>query len=257
MLWVVTGCYGRAGWLVDRDIALSIVAVNNSVKEELMQAKVAVYADVLNLASSVSKALYNFLLIAGGSLAIALAARVYIPLQFTPVPITGQTLMVLLAGTLLGSKRGAASVITYLGLGVAGIPLFAGGGVGFARLFGPTGGYLIGFVAAAYVTGYLAERGWDRRIFTAALAMLAGSVIIYIFGLPRLAVFTGWDRVLALGLYPFIAGDMVKLAAATLLLPGGWKFVGTSEYKHPSLDGTACPLSALCAHRVVDKKGGD
>ncbi len=190
-----------------------------------MQTRVAVYADVLSPVSSVSKALYNFLLIAGASLAIALSAQVYLPLPFTPVPISGQTLMVLLAGTLLGSKRGAASVITYLGLGVAGIPLFAGGGVGFARLLGPTGGYLMGFVAAAYVAGYLAEQGWDRRIFTVALAMLAGNVVIYLFGLPRLAVFIGWNRVLALGLYPFITGDVVKLVAATLLLPAGWKLL--------------------------------
>jgi biotin transporter BioY len=190
-----------------------------------MQTRVAVYADVLSPVSSISKALYNFLLIAGASLAIALSAQAYLPLPFTPVPISGQTLMVLLAGTLLGSKRGAASVITYLGLGVAGIPLFAGGGVGFARLLGPTGGYLMGFVAAAYVAGYLAQKSWDRRIFTAGLAMLAGNVVIYLFGLPRLAVFVGWDKVLALGLYPFIAGDVVKLVAATLLLPVGWRLL--------------------------------
>jgi len=101
-----------------------------------------------------------------------------------------------------------------------------GGAVGPARLLGPTGGYLIGFVAAAYVVGALAERGWDRRLVTAALAMLAGEVAIYAFGLAGLARFLPPDQLLAAGLLPFIPGDLVKLALAALALPTAWRLVG-------------------------------
>lgn len=158
-------------------------------------------------------------------MALAISAQVYIPLPFTPVPITGQTLVVLLLGALLGSKKGTLAVITYLGLGFIGLPLFAAGGVGLSRLLGPTGGYLAGFVAAAYITGFLAERGWDRRIVTAGLAMLAGNIVIYLFGLPRLAGFVGWNKVLSLGLYPFVIGDITKIVTAMLILPAGWKLI--------------------------------
>ncbi len=194
-----------------------------------MLTKAAVYADTLNPVTKLSKILYNFSLILGGSLAIALAAQAYIPLPFTPVPLSGQTLMVLLTAMLLGGKRGAASIITYIGLGITGVPLFAGGTLGFARLLGPTGGYLIGFIAAAYLVGYLAEKGWDRHIITTTLAMLIGNALIYLFGLPRLASFVGWNNVLKMGLYPFITGDIIKLIAAVLILPSGWKLLGLNK----------------------------
>ncbi len=165
-------------------------------------------------------------LVLGGSLLTALMAQIAIPLPFTPVPITGQTLAVLLVGAALGSRRGALSMAAYVLEGVLGLPVFAGGTAGLARLLGPTGGYLVGFIAAAFVTGWLAERGWDRRLLTAALAMLAGNVVIYLFGLPWLARFTGGflgpKGALVLGLLPFIPGDLVKLALAALLLPSAW-----------------------------------
>ncbi|MCS7251828.1 MAG: biotin transporter BioY, partial [Thermoflexus sp.] len=135
--------------------------------------------------------LTDAMLILGGSLFTALMAQISIPLPFTPVPITGQTLAVLLVGAALGSRRGALSIATYVLEGALGLPVFAGGTAGISRLQGPTGGYLIGFVAAALITGWLAERGWDRRPLSTALAMLAGNAVIYLFGLPWLALFLG------------------------------------------------------------------
>ncbi len=140
------------------------------------------------------------------------------------VPVTGQTFAVLLAGALLGSRRGALSQLSYLAIGATGIPYWfaLGGPPGVARLLGPTGGYLIGFVAAAFIVGWLAERGWDRRVWTAILAMFAGSFIYFIFGLSWLAHFVPEGTLLQTGLYPFIIGDSLKIVAAALLLPSGW-----------------------------------
>jgi biotin transport system substrate-specific component len=167
--------------------------------------------------------------IQGGSQLTPQMARVEIPLPFTPVPITGQTFAVLLVGAALGSRRGALSMAVYLLEGALGLPVFAGGAAGLARLRGPTGGYLIGFIAAAFVTGWLAERGWDRRPATTALAMLTGNAVIYLFGLPWLAWFVGSflgpKGALALGLLPFVPGDLLKLLLATLAFPSVWLLV--------------------------------
>ncbi|MFQ5793645.1 MAG: biotin transporter BioY [Candidatus Bipolaricaulia bacterium] len=168
---------------------------------------------------------YDAALIVGGSLFVTLAARISVPLPFSPVPITGQTFAVLLTGALLGSRRGALSLLAYLSEGALGLRVFAGGTGGWGILAGPTGGYLIGFVFAAFLIGWLAERGWDRWVHTTALAMLFGNVIIYLFGLPWLAHFVGADRALPLGLSPFIPGDLIKLALAAALLPSGWKLL--------------------------------
>jgi biotin transporter BioY len=152
------------------------------------------------------------------------AALAQISFWIGPVPITGQTFAVLVTGALLGSRRGALSQLSYLAIGATGIPFWfaLGGPPGIARLVGPTGGYLIGFVAVAFVVGWLAERGWDRRVWTAALAMLAGESVLYVFGLLWLVHFVPVDKVLQVGLYPFVIGDLVKLAAAALILPSGW-----------------------------------
>jgi biotin transport system substrate-specific component len=187
------------------------------------------YADILRPSVKRQALLYDATLILAGSLLIGLSARLAIRLPFSPVPITGQTLAVLLAGALLGSRRGALSVLAYLGEGVAGLPVFAGGAGGIAHLAGPTGGYLAGFVLAALVVGWLAERGWDRHPGTTALAMLLGSAAIYVPWLPWLAAFVGGERALVLGLYPFLAGDLLKLALAAALLPIGWKVVGAGD----------------------------
>jgi biotin transport system substrate-specific component len=172
--------------------------------------------------------IYDLACILAGTLFIASSARMAIPLPFSPVPVTGQTLAVLLMAVLLGSHRASLCALTYLAEGAVGYPVFARGAAGVAHLLGPTGGYLFGFVAAAYAVGLLAERGWDSRYSTAFLAMLAGNVIIYLFGLPWLAVFVGWERTLALGLLPFIPGDIAKLLVATALLPWGRKLLARS-----------------------------
>ena len=167
-------------------------------------------------------------LILGGSLLIALSAQLQFILPFSPVPITGQTFAVLLLGVLYGSKRGLATVVTYFALGVMGLPVFAGGAFGVARLVGPTAGYLVGFLAAAFVVGLLSERGWDRKPWTTAASMIIGNGIIYMVGVLWLSRFVGWQAVLSTGFLPFLAGDALKIALATILLPAGWKLVGRS-----------------------------
>lgn len=183
-------------------------------------------ADLLKPTLSRNARLYDAALILAGSAVVAMAAQVAVRLPFSPVPVTGQTLAVLLVGALLGSKRGSLVVLAYLLEGLLGLPVFAGGLSGPAILAGPTAGYLIGFVPAAFCVGRLAELGWDRRIITTALAMALGNAVIYAAGLVWLAAFVGRDHVLALGLYPFIPGDLAKLILAALFLPAGWKWLG-------------------------------
>jgi biotin transport system substrate-specific component len=164
-------------------------------------------------------------LIVGGSLLIALAARLQILLPFSPVPVTGQTFAVLLLGALYGSRRGPATVVTYLTLGALGLPLFAGGAAGLARLVGPTAGYLVGFVAAAFAVGWLSERGWDRSPCTTAASMIVGNLMVYATGIIWLSRFVGSEAVLNTGVLPFLAGDALKIALAAILLPSGWRIV--------------------------------
>jgi len=176
----------------------------------------------MDVAISRTGLLWDVVLVAG--FACFTAAFAQISFWIGPVPITGQTFAVLLAGALLGSRRGALSQLTYLAVGATGIPYWfaLGGPPGIARLVGPTGGYLVGFVAAAFVVGWLAERGWDRRVWMAIPAMLGGSIVIYIFGLSWLSHFVPGDAVLQAGLYPFVIGDLIKVVAAALILPSGW-----------------------------------
>lgn len=168
---------------------------------------------------------YDIGLIFAGSFLIALSAKVQFLLPFSPVPITGQTFAVLMIGALLGSRRGSLAVLAYLIQGIAGMPVFTFGG-GLAFLFGPTGGYLIGFIPAAYLTGRLAEKGWDRRIGTTILAMMSGNIAIYTFGLFWLTCLMGLStKPFMVGVYPFIIGDVLKIALAAVLLPSGWKLL--------------------------------
>jgi len=171
----------------------------------------------------------NAILVLSFSLLTALSARV--SFWIGPAPITGQTFAVLLAGILLGSIRGGLSQVVYLLVGLTGFPFWfaAGGPLGMARLLGPTGGYLIGFVFAAFLVGWLAERGWDKKIKTAISAMLIGNIVIYGFGLFWLANFISLKGLLAVGLYPFIPGDAIKTLLAGLILPMGWRFIKRSE----------------------------
>ncbi len=162
-------------------------------------------------------------LVVAFSLLVALSAQVVVPLPFTPVPITLQTFAVLLTGALLGSRLGAAALALYLFEGAAGLPFFRGGNGGALYLLAsPTAGYLLAYPVAAYATGLLAQRGWDRRFLTAAAAMALGSVVILCGGWLGLLRFYSAPQAFALGVAPFLIGDLVKIALAAAALPSGW-----------------------------------
>ena len=177
-----------------------------------------------------SRAAYDVLVVVVGSLVVAGLAQVQVKLGFTPVPITGQTLGVLLVGAALGPGLGMASLLLYIGEGAAGLPFFAGGTHFAHGLLFPTcagaasAGYLWGFLAAAGVVGWLARRGWDRRLATAIAAMLIGEVVIYAGGIPWLNAACGLpaQKGFEFGMYPFVIGDTIKLFIAAGLLPGAW-----------------------------------
>lgn len=166
-----------------------------------------------------------------GSLFIAACGRVAIPLPFTPVPLSLGTLGVLYAGALLGARRGAAAVGLYLLEGACGLPVFAGGAAGFAHFAGPTGGYLAGFPVGAFVTGTLAERGWDRSPAKAFAMTLLGSLPILGLGWLGLTRFMAPGAALAAGVAPFIPGDLIKSALTAGLLPFGWQLLGSRASK--------------------------
>jgi biotin transport system substrate-specific component len=159
------------------------------------------------------------------------AAQISIPLPFTPVPFTLQPMIVLLGGAALGSRLGMTSQALYLALGLLGLPVFAASPIlpqGFARLLGPTGGYLMSYPLAGFVAGFLAERGFDRRYATSVAAMGAGLLIIFTcgvawmaFGAPHLGVSTA----VRTGLVPFIPADIVKILLAATVLPAAWRFL--------------------------------
>ncbi len=170
------------------------------------------------------RVLRSFVLAICGSLFVAVAAQVQVPLK--PVPVTGQTFAVLVVGMVFGMRLGAATLMLYLAEGAVGLPVFAGLSGGPAVLAGPTGGYIVGFVLAAGLVGYLAERGWDRNVWLTALAMLLGNIALYLPGLLWLGTVVGWDKpVLEWGLTPFLIGDALKLALAAALLPAAWKLL--------------------------------
>ena len=177
------------------------------------------------------------------------AARVSVHLPFTPVPITGQTLAVLLAGAVLGSRRGASAMILYAVAGSQ-LNMFAGGSDAFFHwqagsagyILGITsgssgffwdlasGGYIIGFIPAAFVVGFLCERGWDTKSWI-IIAMLVGNVIVYVPGLVQLSFFVPNDKVMEYGLYPFIAGDMIKLYIAAISVPAAWGLLNLTQQR--------------------------
>jgi biotin transport system substrate-specific component len=173
------------------------------------------------------------LLVVAASLFVAVSAPVAIWLPNTPIPISMQTLTVLLTGALLGPRLGSLALLLYLGEGLAGLPVFAGGMSawspsripGVPTILGPTAGYLVGFVVAAWLTGWLSERAWDRRFHTALLAMLAGQAMIYVCGLSGLARFVPAGALLEAGVMPFLVGDAVKIVVGALVLPAGWAAV--------------------------------
>jgi biotin transport system substrate-specific component len=164
-----------------------------------------------------------------------IAAQVSVPLPFTPVPFTLQPMIVLLGGAVLGARLGMASQVLYLALGIAGFPVFAASAVlpqGMFRLLGPTGGYLMSYPLAAFVTGALAERGFDRRYLTSVIAMAAGLAIVFTGGVLWLAWFArpvhgGLTAALRTGLYPFLPADIIKICLAAAIMPGVWAVIGT------------------------------
>jgi biotin transport system substrate-specific component len=162
---------------------------------------------------------------------IAGSAQLSIKLPFTPVPITGQTFSVLVVGASLGMIRGGASALLYVLVGLVGVHVYAGGQGGLDVITGASGGYLVSYPFVSALTGRLAEKRWDRRFSSAVGAMLTGNVLIYLFGLPWLAVdlHTGLEKTLELGLYPFVPGDTFKLYLAALALPAAWRIVNRAD----------------------------
>jgi len=177
--------------------------------------------------SQSSSILRVFMIAVAGSLLLALSSKIQVP--FYPVPMTMQTFMVLTLAMVLGPRLGLASIALWFAEGAAGLPVFAGTpekGMGLAYMFGPTGGYILGFALATAVVGWLAEKGWDRHFTLTAMAMLIGNIAIYVPGLFVLGSIAGWDKpILEWGMYPFLLGDLAKLALATSLLPMIWKIL--------------------------------
>lgn len=167
-------------------------------------------------------------LVVGGAAVVGVLAQVVVPLSFTPVPLTGQTLGVLLVGSALGTRRAMAALTLYAVAGLAGVPWFAGGGSGWsAAAFG----YVLGFVAAAALCGAIARRGGDRSVLRALGSMVLGSAAIYAVGVAWLAVVVGvpGSKLIAIGVAPFVVGDALKAAVAAGLLPGAWRLLARLE----------------------------
>jgi Uncharacterized conserved protein len=176
--------------------------------------------------------LRDLLLVVGGVVFVALLAQIRIVLPFTPVPITGQTLGVILIGAAYGFRLGFLTLAAYVVSGGAGLPVFAGGAAGLARLLGPTGGYLVAFPLAAALMGWLVQRfGVDRHPLQMVGSMALCSILILGLGSTWLAIVlqTSMADALAKGAFPFIPGDLVKMAIAALLLPGAWRIVGRTD----------------------------
>lgn len=173
-------------------------------------------------------------LVTAGAALVAVLAQVAIPLW--PVPVTGQTLAVLLVGAGLGAARGAASLTLYALLGAVGLPIYSDASSGWSVLAGPTGGYIIGFIASAAIVGWAAERSWDRGWYKPIITFIGGSIVVFAFGLPWLAFSLGQlglpndlQSVLVAGFYPFIIGGLIKAAIAAALLPTLWAAAERSQ----------------------------
>ena len=177
--------------------------------------------------STATSALTKAALVVFGSLLLAVSAQFKIPLY--PVPVTGQTLVVLLIGMTYGPRLGGITMAAYLFEGAIGLPVFAGGNAGMAVLFGPTGGYLFGFLLAAVAMGYLAERGMGRSVVSTVIAMVIGNMVIYLCGASWLAGFIGFGKAMAAGVLPFLYGDALKLAVAAGLMPLAWRAVKAAQ----------------------------
>jgi biotin transport system substrate-specific component len=178
----------------------------------------------------------DLVLIAAGAALTSIAAQVAVPLW--PVPITGQTLAVLIVGSSLGAVRGMLSMVLYAVLGIVGLPVFSDASHGVGVLFGATGGYIIGFILAAGLTGWLAQRTWDHRVLGAFVSFLAGSIITFAVGLPWLAVVGHFTlaQTLQYGLYPFIIGGIIKAALAAVFIRLAWFGVNRADEQRAAKD---------------------
>ena len=166
------------------------------------------------------------LLAVAGSLLLTLAAKIQVP--FWPVPITMQTFAIFAIGMAFGWRLAGATVLLYLGQGAVGLPVFTWGG-GIVYFTGPTAGYLIGFLAAAVLVGWLAERGWDRHVVRTLAALVLGELVILGLGGAWMAVLFGPTKAWAAGIAPFLLGDALKIALAAFLVPACWKLLGKSR----------------------------
>lgn len=176
-----------------------------------------------------SPLLRGMVLVVAGAALTAIAAQLRFNVPWTPVPYTGQTGAVLLVGAALGWRLGALSMLLYVAAGLLGLPVFNGGASGIQQLLGITGGYLVGFVVAAAITGWLAERGWDRSATGTVALMVIGTLVIYAIGVPVLAVVAGlapWAAITN-GALVFLPWDAAKLVVAAVALPGAWRLIGT------------------------------
>jgi len=179
----------------------------------------------------------DIVLVASGAALVSLLAQLTVPMY--PVPITGQTLAVLLVGATLGAVRGIISLSLYAVLGIVGLPVFSDASSGFGIIAGPTGGYIIGFIVSAGLVGWLAQRQWDHRILGAIAAFLAGTVATFAVGMPWLAVVLNLtlEQTLEFGLYPFIIGGLVKAALGAGIIRVAWAAVGSADTKAKLVDG--------------------
>jgi biotin transport system substrate-specific component len=166
--------------------------------------------------------LMDAVLVVSGAALVTIFAQLYVPLW--PVPVTGQTLAVLLVGATLGSLRGALALVLYAVVGIVGLPVFSEGTHGLGVLAGPTGGYIVGFIISAALVGWLSERAWDRKILKALATFAAGTLVVFAVGLPWLAIVLGltFEQTLVAGLYPFLIGGAIKALLAAALLPLAW-----------------------------------
>lgn len=190
----------------------------------------------VSLGASSSAVFVPLAKVAAVTFAVALtatAAQFTVPVPFTAVPFTLTPLVVLLAGAALGSRLGAAAQVAYLAAGIAGLQVFAPSLVlppGAGRILGPTGGYLMAYPVAAFVAGFLAERGWDRSFLSSVGAMLAGLAVIYAGGLTWMLVYTGsFQAAFVQGILPFVLADIAKAVMAAMLLPTAWRFLSTPK----------------------------
>ena len=177
--------------------------------------------------SAATSALTQAAFVVFGSLLLAVSAQFKIPLY--PVPVTGQTLVVLLIGMTYGPRLGSITIAAYLFEGALGLPVFAGGAAGMAVLMGPTAGYLFGFLLAGMAMGYLAKRGMGRNVLSTVAAMVIGNCVIYLSGALWLANFIGFEQAIAVGVLPFLYGDALKLLVAAGLMPWAWHAVKSTK----------------------------